>query len=257
VSTALRILICNDDGVGAPGLVALAEAARRLSAEVWIVAPERKWTAASHQLTFDRDLTLTRIGERSYACSGAPADCVVAAMTILLPGAAKPDLVLSGINDKANVGEDIAYSGTVAIAREAAFWGVPAISFSRTERAIARASDLVALRDLLHTLWAHRADWVQDGHWLAINLPASLPAPLVQARIARDKIAGGCDVLNSSAERITYRLRRGRPGTSTPGDENACVESGAISVLRFCWRMQSPLPDAVVAGWQAGDKMAD
>ena len=90
-----------------------------LEAEVWIVAPDRKWTAASHQLSFDRDLTLTRTGERNYACSGAPADCVVAAMTILFAGAAKPELVLAGINDKCNVAEDVAYSGTIAIAREA------------------------------------------------------------------------------------------------------------------------------------------
>ena len=104
----MRILIANDDGVGAPGLGLLADTARVLSSDVWIVAPERKWTAASHQLTFDRDQTLTRVGERIYACSGAPADCVVAAMSILFAGATQPDLVLAGINDKSNVGEDLA-----------------------------------------------------------------------------------------------------------------------------------------------------
>src|ERR1700716_292213 len=115
----MRILVCNDDGISAPGLRLLAQAALSLplDPEVWIVAPERKWTAASHQLSFDRDLTLRRTGERSYACSGAPADCVVAAMTILFTGGAKPELVLAGINDKCNVAEDVAYSGTIAIAR--------------------------------------------------------------------------------------------------------------------------------------------
>src|ERR1043165_2369014 len=106
----MRILVSNDDGIGAPGLIALAEAARTLTADVWVVAPERKWTAASHQLSFDRVLALDRAAEREYACSGAPADCVVAAMTLLFAGGARPDLVLAGVNDKLNVAEDLAYS---------------------------------------------------------------------------------------------------------------------------------------------------
>ena len=253
----MRILICNDDGVRAPGLRLLASAATALTPDVWIVAPERKWTAASHQLTFDRDLTLTRVGERTYACSGAPADCVVAAMTVLLADGPKPDLVLSGINDKSNVGEDIAYSGTTAIAREGAFWGVPAISFSRADQAIEQPADGEALQSLLHALWAGRADWAMEGHWLGINLPAALPAPLVHPRVGRDKIASACDILQSSERSITYRIRRGRPGTASPGDENACLAAGTIGVVRFCWHMQVRIPDEVLAAWQAGGKIVD
>jgi 5'-nucleotidase len=253
----MRILISNDDGVASPGLALLADAARALSPDVLIVAPERKWTAASHQLTFDRDLTLTRIGERTYACSGAPADCVVAAICILFARDRRPDLVLAGINDKSNVGEDIAYSGTTAIAREAAFWGMPAIAFSRTERAVEGADDRRTLESLLRTFWDHRADWAPGGHWLGVNLPAALPAPLVQPRVARDKIGGACDIVETSAERTTYRLRRGRPGTAGAGDENACLAAGAIGVLRFCWHGHAVLPDAVIAAWQAGGKMAN
>ena len=104
----MRILVCNDDGFESPGVHLLAKAAHALAADVWVVAPDRKWTAASHQLSFDRDLTLTRTGEHAYACSGAPADCVVAAMTILFADGGKPDLVLAGVNDKRNVAEDIA-----------------------------------------------------------------------------------------------------------------------------------------------------
>ena len=114
----MRILVCNDDGIGAPGIGVLADAAVVIGTDVWIVAPERKWTAASHQLSFDHDLILTRIRERTFSCSGAPADCVVAAMTILFAHGPKPDLVLAGVNDKRNVAEDLAYSGTMAIARE-------------------------------------------------------------------------------------------------------------------------------------------
>ena len=106
----MRILVCNDDGIEAPGLGLLAEAALALGSDVWLVAPDRKWTAASHQLSFDRDLTLTAAGERAFVCSGTPADCVVAAMTILFADGPKPDLVLAGVNDKRNVAEDLAYS---------------------------------------------------------------------------------------------------------------------------------------------------
>ena len=79
----MRILVANDDGIEAPGLAQLTQAARALTDDVWVVAPERKWTAASHQLTFDRDLVLRRTAERTFACTGAPADCVVAAFAIL------------------------------------------------------------------------------------------------------------------------------------------------------------------------------
>src|SRR5207245_2480469 len=90
----MRILVSNDDGVRSPGVRLLAQAALAIGSDVWVVAPERKWTAASHQLSFDRDLTLTRIGDRIYAGSGAPADCVVAAMTLLFDAGSRPDLVL-------------------------------------------------------------------------------------------------------------------------------------------------------------------
>jgi 5'-nucleotidase len=247
----MRVLIGNDDGIDAPGIALLARAARTLAADVWIVAPERKWTAASHQLTFDRDLTLTRVAERAYACSGAPADCVVAAMTLLFADGPRPDLALAGVNDQPNVAEDIAYSGTMAVAREATFWGVPAVSLARARDAIPRDGDADVLGRLLATLWRGRADWALAGHWLGVNLPASLPAPLAQPRTGRDKIAGACDVLDASDERIRYRLRRGRPGTIGAGDENACLAAGSIGVQRFCWRSEVPLPRAVVAGWRA------
>jgi 5'-nucleotidase len=246
----MRILICNDDGIDAPGLRLLARAAQGLSADVWVVAPERKWTAASHQLSFDRDLTLIRSRERTYACSGAPADCVVAAMSVLFADAPKPALVLAGVNDKRNVAQDLAYSGTMAIAREAAFFGVPAIALSRADHAREEAADVDALRDLLRLLWRRRTDWTGEGHWLGLNLPVSLPAPLVQARIGRDKIGGSSEILRASAERIDYRLQRGRPGTTTPGDENACLAEGSISIVRYCWFMQAPLPASTLAAWQ-------
>jgi 5'-nucleotidase len=245
----MRILVCNDDGIAAPGIALLAKAASGLSAEVWVVAPERKWTAASHQLSFDRDLTLTRTGERAYACSGTPADCVVAAMTLLLATCKRPDLVLAGVNDKRNVAEDIAYSGTMAIAREATFWCVPAIAFSQATPAGDGAAEIATLHRLVQVFWSSRKEWAADGHWLSVNLPSGLPAPLAQAHVGRDKIGSACDVLAQTPDRIVYRIRRGRPDTSTGGDENAQVAAGRIAVVRHRWNTEAPLADAMITAW--------
>ena len=244
----MRILAGNDDGIAAPGLAELASAAAAaLDAELWVVAPERKWTAASHQLSFDQDLVLSRVGERSYACSGSPADCVVAAMTVLFADGPRPDLVLAGINDGRNVGEDIAYSGTMAIGREAAFWGVPAISLSRVKGAVRGTGDDAALRALLRVLADTRGEWGVDGHWLGVNLPAALPAPVVQAAIGRDKIASASDVVMRTSDRIHYRLRRGRAHASTAGDENAAIADGNIVIVRHGWAETAALPGDLVA----------
>jgi len=251
----MRILVSNDDGIDAPGLALLADAARALSDDVWVVAPERKWTAASHQITFDATLALTRRADRVYACSGAPADCVIAAMTLLAEGAARFAIVLSGVNDKRNVGEDLAYSGTTAIAREATFFGVPAIAFARDGPAA--PGDRGHLADLLGVLLDARTTWGLEGQWLGVNLPASLPAPIVEARVGRDKIGALCEVLAATPSRIAYRLRRGRPGTSQPGDENACVRAGDIAVSCFRWDAQVALPGPAVAAWNADGRMSD
>jgi 5'-nucleotidase len=244
----VRILAANDDGIAAPGLTELTSAAAAaLGAEIWVVAPERKWTAASHQLSFDQDLTLSRAGERAYACSGSPADCVVAAMTVLFADEPKPDLVLAGINDGRNVGEDIAYSGTMAIGREAAFWGVPAISISRVKGAVRGTGDDAALRALLRVLADTRDEWASGSHWLGVNLPAVLPAPIAQAVIGRDKIATASDVVARSPDRIRYRLRRGRAHASSAGDENAAIDAGNIVIVRHGWTKTDALSEDFIA----------
>ena len=245
----MRILVCNDDGIGAPGLIALSEAARLLTTDVWVVAPDRKWTAASHQLSFDRLLTLDRVREREYACSGAPADCVVAAMTLLFGDDARPDLVLAGINDKLNVGEDLAYSGTMAIAREGTFWDVPAVSLSAEGLSLTERATIDAIGAVLDVLWQGRAAWIGRGHWLALNLPPRLPAPLVQARIGRDKIGAACETLESSAESTKFRLVRGRSGAMGPDDERGVVAAGGIALVRHRWFAAAAVPAATVDSW--------
>src|SRR5699024_1737301 len=100
----------------------------------------------------------------------------VSAMTWLFNDQEKPDLVLAGINDGRNVGEDLAYSGTLGIAREATFWGVPAIGFSQVKQPRRDEQDHLALVALIANLWQQRSQWQREGHWLSINLPHALPA---------------------------------------------------------------------------------
>lgn len=124
----MRILISNDDGVQAPGLHALAKEFSR-DCEVIVVAPERERSTTGHSLTLHKPLRLHKLGPRVYSVSGGPADCILLALNEVY-GAKKPDLVLSGINRGANLGQDVFYSGTASAAREAANHGIPSVAVS-------------------------------------------------------------------------------------------------------------------------------
>lgn len=123
----MLILLSNDDGIEAAGLAAL-EAAMADLGEVWTVAPATEQSAKSHALTMHEPLRVTNHGERRFAVSGTPADSVYLAAHHLLPR--KPDLVVSGINRGSNLSNDVMYSGTVAAAREAASFDIPAVAVS-------------------------------------------------------------------------------------------------------------------------------
>lgn len=123
----MKILLSNDDGYGAPGLQALAEALSS-RAELTVVAPDRNRSGASNSLTLESPLRVRHHGERIYSVNGTPTDCVHIAITGLLDG--DPDMVISGINHGANLGDDVLYSGTVAAAMEGRFLGLPAVAIS-------------------------------------------------------------------------------------------------------------------------------
>jgi 5'-nucleotidase len=124
-----RILVTNDDGIHAPGLVVLEKIARALSDDVWVVAPETEQSGASHSLTIHRPLRMRTLGERRFTVDGTPTDCVLLAVNHILKDA-RPDLVLSGVNGGSNIGEDVTYSGTIAAAMEATLLGLRSIAFS-------------------------------------------------------------------------------------------------------------------------------
>ncbi|TPP10917.1 5'/3'-nucleotidase SurE [Rhizobium glycinendophyticum] len=125
----MRILLTNDDGIHAPGIVALEKIARSLSDDVWIVAPETDQSGLAHSLTLSEPLRLRELGEKRFALRGTPTDCVIMAIRKVLDR--KPDLVLSGVNAGANLADDVTYSGTVAGAIEGTVHGVRSFALSQ------------------------------------------------------------------------------------------------------------------------------
>jgi 5'-nucleotidase len=127
----MQILVSNDDGILAPGLAILVEAAMRVG-QVTVVAPDREQSGTSHSLTLHRPLRPHRRHDGAFQVDGTPTDCVLLAVGALMPE--RPRFVFSGVNHGPNMGEDVLYSGTVSVAMEAVALGIPGIAFSASTR---------------------------------------------------------------------------------------------------------------------------
>ena len=185
----MKILICNDDGYQAPGIVALYEALKTV-ADVEVVAPEINNSAKSNALTLHSPLYVHTAANGFRFVNGTPADCVHIALTGLL--GYRPDLVVSGINNGANMGDDTIYSGTVGAAMEGYLFGIPALAFSQTEKgwahievAARRARELVmqlaASMELLHEgQKPAQAPWL-----LNVNIPNLPDEQIKGVKVAR------------------------------------------------------------------------
>ena len=147
----MKILISNDDGYLAPGINALADQLASI-AEIVVVAPDSNRSGSSNSLTLDRPLRVVKAANGFYSINGTPTDCVHIALTGMLEE--KPDMVVSGINQGQNMGDDTLYSGTVAAATEGYLFGIPAIAFSQVDHgwlnldAAARAAKDFVMRRL-------------------------------------------------------------------------------------------------------------
>lgn len=177
------ILISNDDGIDAPGILALAAAAAPLG-EVWVVAPDREQSARSHALTMHEPLRAIPRGPRSFAVSGTPADSVYIAVHHLLPR--PPSLMLSGINRGPNLGDDTWYSGTVGAARESSFGGVPSLAVSMEARPEVLDPDRpwALAAALAMDIAARMIRGASPGLLLNLNVPDPRGAPLLPLRVA-------------------------------------------------------------------------
>ena len=169
-----RILLSNDDGIDAPGLKVLERIARSLCKDVWIVAPEHEQSGASHSLTLRSPLRIRKVGPKRFAVNGTPTDCALLAINNIMHGK-PPTLLLSGINWGGNMGEDMTYSGTVAVAMEGTLLGVPSIAFSLALSNGAKPiwdAGLALLPDVIRGLAAR--EWPANT-LMNVNLP-NLPA---------------------------------------------------------------------------------
>lgn len=173
----MRILLTNDDGIHAPGLEVLERIARRLSDDITIVAPSEEQSGTGHSLTLTRPVRLRRMGDNRFSVSGTPTDSVMMALNVVMKDG-PPDLILSGVNRGANLGEDVTYSGTVSAAMEGALAGIRSIALSQVYRKegmgdyapweVAEQWADQAIRPLLDTPWAPRT-------LININFPATPP----------------------------------------------------------------------------------
>ena len=174
----LRILITNDDGIDAPGIAIMADIARALTDDVWIVAPDGNQSGAGHRFTLGRELEIMQRDARTFALvGGSPADCVVAGMTHLL-GDRPADVVLSGVNAGQNLGDVVNCSGTAAGAREGALQGAIGIAMSQgINYEISREIDWSNARQ--HGAAAARAVITAAGegrdHYYNVNFPTCKP----------------------------------------------------------------------------------
>jgi 5'-nucleotidase len=231
----LRILLTNDDGINAPGLEALERIAAQLSDDLWVCAPEYEQSGASRALTLAEPIRVRKLGERRFATTGTPTDCVMLAITELMEGA-RPDLLLSGVNRGANVAEDVTMSGTVAGAIEGMALGVPAVALSQTmglqpNEPAFEASEAFApgiIKRLVEVGWS-------AGVVLNLNFPNRPLAEIGEVEVTRQ---GFRDVQVRMAEKRTdlrgrdyywmgFRQERSRPAEGT--DLRALYE-GRISV---------------------------
>jgi 5'-nucleotidase len=180
----MRILISNDDGYLAPGLAALVQAVQGLG-QIEVIAPEQNASGTSNALTLNRPLQVFSAGAGLPGVrfvNGTPSDCVHVALTGLL--GYRPDLVLSGINQGANMGDDTLYSGTVAAAMEGYLFGVPAIAFSQTEKGWAHVDAAGrVVRSLVQQILAEGLP--AEPFLLNVNIPNRADADVLPRQVTR------------------------------------------------------------------------
>ena len=126
----MRILLTNDDGIHAEGLMVLERIARTISDDVWVVAPETDQSGFAHSLSLSEPLRMRKVADKHYALRGTPTDCVIMGVRNIMPE--PPDLVLSGVNSGSNIADDVTYSGTVAGAMEGTLIGIRSIALSQS-----------------------------------------------------------------------------------------------------------------------------
>ena len=241
----MKILVSNDDGYFAPGITLLAEALRQLG-EVTVVAPERDRSGSSNSLTLDRPLTVRRTPNGFFSVNGTPTDCVHIAVTGLLDFT--PDIIVSGINLGANMGDDTIYSGTVAAAAEGYLLGIPALAVSLTSKAGEHFESAIGVA--LQIVERFRRDPLGEPVLLNINVPDVEPSKLGGIEVTRlgkrHKAEPVIKMQTPRGETAYWIGPAGGAQDAGPGTDFHAVDHGRVSVtpLRLDLTHSAQLPRA-------------
>ncbi len=234
----MHILVTNDDGVQAPGLLALAQEMRQIG-QVTVFAPDRNWSASGHVKTLDRPLRVREVrladGTNAYSSDGAPSDCVALPLMGFIPE--KPDVVVAGINPNANIGHDVTYSGTVTAAMEAVITGsIPgiAVSVDAAESHDGPIDYSVAAGAARQVVEKVLVEGLPKGVFLNVNVPYSPADKLKGWMVTRQGLRVYLDELERRVD------PRGRPyywiGGKSPtgiveeGTDYGALKSGYVSI---------------------------
>ncbi|MCE3004923.1 MAG: 5'/3'-nucleotidase SurE [Xanthomonadaceae bacterium] len=249
----MRVLVSNDDGVDAPGIRVLAEALSTLG-DVTVVAPDRDRSGASNSLTLDQPIRVLRMDNGYHRVAGTPTDCVHLAITGLLER--DPDIVVSGINNSANMGDDVIYSGTVAAAMEGRFLGLPAIAVSLASRDHKPMHFPTAARAAVEIVKRLVADPLPADTILNVNVP---DRPWAEVRGFEVTRLGHRHRAEPCVQQVDPRGRpiwwigaAGPEKDDGPGTDFHAVRSGHISITPIQVDLTRYQALERVAGWVGG-----
>ena len=225
----MHILVSNDDGYTATGLQALVQVLQDLG-EVTVVAPEINHSGASNSLTLNRPLSLRQSANGFYCVNGTPTDCVHVALTGLLKR--RPDLIVSGMNDGANMGDDTLYSGTVAAATEGHLFGIPAIAFSLEKKGWAHIED--AARIAREVVQHYLAQPLPGAVLLNVNIPNLPYRAMKPAQVTRLGKRHPCEPVVPSTtpygDTVYWIGAMGAALDAEPGTDFYVVQQGGVSI---------------------------
>ena len=230
----MRILVSNDDGVDAPGIRILSAGLREAGHEVVVVAPDRDRSGASNSLTLDMPIRVVQVDADTWRVHGTPTDCVHLALTGMFQDRAEPDMVVSGINNAANLGDDVIYSGTVSAAMEGRFLGLPAVAVSLASRDHDPRHFETAARAAVRIVARLASDPLPADTILNVNVPDiewRAVSGYEATRLGNRHRAEGCIPAPDPRGRAFYWIGPAGPEQDAgPGTDFDAVRRGAISV---------------------------